>query len=254
MKISATIIVKDEEVNLPGCLESLDFVDEIVVLDSGSSDRTGDICRSHPKVRFAAREMDGFGSQKNAAADLARNDWVFNIDADERVAPELRSAILAADTARFDGFRAARENYFGGRRIRHCGWYPDAKLRLYHRQRCRFGERLVHEAVECAGPVGKLRGSIVHYTYRDIADYLTRMDRYSTLAAREVVKAGKRPGVAALTVRPLSTFVRMYLVKRGFLDGYHGFLLSVLYSVYTFAKYAKAREMRDGESRATRHP
>ncbi|RNC68900.1 MAG: glycosyltransferase family 2 protein [Desulfuromonadales bacterium] len=248
MKITATIIAKNEEKNLPACLESLDFADEIVVVDSGSTDRTGDICRSHPKVRYEIREWDGFGRQKNAAADLALNDWVFNIDADERVSPELRASILAADVNRFDGFRVARENYFGGRRIRHCGWYPDYNLRFYNRQRCRFGERLVHEAVEYSGPVGTLVGNLVHYTYQGISDYLTRMDRYSTLAAQEVVKAGKRPGIAAVTVRPLFTFVKMFLFKKGFLEGYHGFLLSVLYGVYTFAKYAKAREIRAGET------
>lgn len=248
MKISATIIAKNEEKNIPDCLASLDWADEIIVVDSGSTDRTGEICRSHPKVRYLNREWEGFGRQKNAAADLARNEWVFNIDADERISPELRTSILAADMARFDGFRVARENYFGGRRIRHCGWYPDYNLRLYNRQRCRFGERLVHEAVECSGPVGTLKGNLIHFTYAGISDYLTRMDRYSTLAAQEVVKAGKRPGIAAVTVRPLFTFVKMYLFKKGFLDGYHGFLLSVLYGVYTFAKYAKAREMHARET------
>lgn len=248
MKISATIIVKDEEGNLPACLASLDFVDEIVVLDSGSADRTAEICRAHPRVRYATRALDGFGSQKNAAADLARNDWVLNVDADERVSPRLRASILAADTQRVDGFRVARENYFGGRRIRHCGWYPDAKLRLYDRRRCRFGERLVHEAVACAGPVGTLAGHLVHYSYRDVSDYLARLERYSTLAAREVVRAGGRPGVAAVAARPLWMFVRTYLLKRGFLDGYDGLLISILTAFSTFAKYAKARELCRGEA------
>ena len=248
MKITATIIAKNEEKNLPDCLASLGFVDEIVVVDSGSTDRTEEICRSHPKVRYFNREWEGFGHQKNFAGDQATNDWVFNIDADERISPELRESILAADTGRFDGFRVARENYFGGRRIRHCGWYPDYNLRLYNRTRCRFGERLVHEAVECRGAVGTLDGNLVHFTYAGISDYLARMDRYSTLAAQEVVKAGRRPGIGAVTVRPLFTFVKMFLFKKGFLDGYHGFLLSVLYGVYTFAKYAKAREIRGRES------
>lgn len=243
MKISAVIIAKDEEKHLPDCLASLDWADEIVVVDSGSNDRTPEICRSHPKVRYFEREWEGFGRQKNFAVGQTVNDWVFNIDADERVSPELRAAILSADPARFDGFRVARENYFGSRWIRHCGWYPDYNLRLYNRQRCRFAERLVHEAVECRGPVGTLQGNLIHYTYEGIGDYLRRMDRYSSLAAEELVKSGKSSGVLGLIGRPLFTFFKMYVLKRGMLEGYHGFLLSALYACYTFSKYAKAIEL-----------
>lgn len=248
MKISVTIIVKNEENNLPDCLESLDFADEIVVVDSGSSDGTAEICRSHPKVRYHELPWEGFGRQKNRAADLARNEWVFNIDADERVSPELRASILAADPTRFTGFRVARENYFALRRIRYCGWYPDYNLRLYSRRLCRFSERLVHEAVTCSGGVGTLEGNLIHYTYAGISDYLQRMDKYSSLAAEEVIKAGKKPGVAALLLRPLFTFFKMFVLKQGFREGYHGLLLSLLYAVYTFLKYAKAREIRSAGS------
>lgn len=243
MKISTTVIVKDEEKNIAACLQSLDFADEIVVVDSGSSDRTAEICRSHPKVRFFELPWEGFGRQKNLAAELAANDWVFNIDADERVSPELREAILGADLASHDGFRVARENYFAGRRIRYCGWYPDYNLRLYNKKRCRFGERAVHEAVECNGPVGVLAGNLTHYTYDGIDDYVARMDRYSSLAAQEVVKSGRRPGWLALLLRPGFTFFKMYFLKQGVREGYYGLLLSILYSVYTFLKYAKAREL-----------
>lgn len=243
MKISATIITLNEEKNIGDCLASLDFVDEIVVVDSGSSDRTGEICRSNPKVRFHHREWEGFGRQKNIAAGLAENDWILNIDADERVSPQLRAAILDAPFERFAGFRMARENYFGRRWIRHCGWYPDHNLRLYDRRRGSFGERAVHEAVSCDGPVGTLAGNLVHYTYSGVADYLRRMDRYSTLAAEEVAKSGRMPGAASVFFRPLFTFFKMFVLKKGFLEGYTGLMLSVLYAIYTFAKYAKAREM-----------
>ena len=244
MKITATIIVLNEEKNIADCLASLDWADEIVVVDSGSIDRTAEICRNNPRARFVQREWEGFGRQKNIAAGLATNDWVFNIDADERVSPELRQSILNAGFALCDGFRVARENYFGSRRIKYCGWYPDHNLRLYNRHKCRFGERAVHEAVECPGPVGTLTGNLVHYTYAGIADYLRRMDRYSTLAAEELVKQGRRPGVASVTLRPIFTLFKMFFLKKGFLEGYHGLLLSILYAIYTFAKYAKAREMR----------
>ncbi|BDV42547.1 glycosyl transferase [Geotalea uraniireducens] len=242
--ISATIIARNEERNIGACLASLDFVAEIVVVDSGSSDRTEEICRADPRVRYYHHEWRGFGAQKNFAADQATHDWLLNIDADERVSPELRASILNADPTRCDGYRVARENYFGGRRIRHCGWYPDYNLRLYNRQRCRFGDRLVHEAVECPGPVGTLAGNLIHFTYAGIADYLQRMDRYSTLAAAEAVKERRRcPGLLAVVGRSLFTFFKMYILKRGILDGADGFQLSVLYACYTFAKYAKIREL-----------
>jgi glycosyltransferase involved in cell wall biosynthesis len=242
MKISATVIVKNEERNISDCLESLDFADEIVVVDSGSSDRTGEICQRYPKVRYYERAWDGFGRQKNLAADLAVNDWILNVDADERVTPELCEAINRADFSRYTGFRVARRNFFGGRWVRHCGWYPDFNIRLYNRGSGRFRERAVHESVECDGLIGMLTGDLLHYTYEGISDYLRRMDRYSTLAAVEIAARGKVPGWPALIGRPLFTFFKMYILKRGFLEGYLGFQLSILYAFYTFAKYAKVRE------------
>jgi glycosyltransferase involved in cell wall biosynthesis len=246
MKISATVIVLNEEKNISGCLKSLDFADEIVVVDSGSSDRTKEICCSNPRVRFHERAWEGFGRQKNMAADLAENDWILNIDADERVTPELLSAIGSADLSKFAGYRVARRNYFAGRHVRYCGWYPDYNLRFYNRRQGRFSERVVHEAVECSGQVGTLQGDLLHYTYEGISDYLRRMERYSSLAADEIVAKGKVPGCAALVGRPLFTFFKMYFLKRGFLDGCLGLQLSVLYACYTFAKYAKAREISLG--------
>jgi len=248
MKISVTIIVKNEEGNIGDCLASLDFADEIVVVDSGSTDGTADICRSHPKVRFFEREWEGFGKQKNMVAELASHDWIFNIDADERVLPELEHAIVLADFDQFCAFRVSRRNHFAGRWISHCGWYPDYNLRLYDRRKCRFSERAVHESIEPSGKIGSLSGDLLHYTYSGISDYLKRMDRYSSLAATQIIQEGRSPGVTSLLVRPIHTFVKMYFLKRGFLEGYTGFLLSVLYAQYTFLKYSKAIEMRKVQS------
>jgi glycosyltransferase involved in cell wall biosynthesis len=243
MKISATIIANNEEANIGACLASLDFADEIVVVDSGSTDRTEEICLAHPRVRFSRADWPGYGRQKNRAAGLAANDWIFNIDADERVSPELRRSILAVSGAEFACYRAARENYFGARWIKRCGWYPDYNTRLYDRRACAFSERSVHESLVCPGEVGLLPGNLVHRTYTGVSDYLKRMDRYSSLAAEELVKAGKRPGLLQLLLKPLFTFCKMYFLKLGFLEGYTGFLLSMLYSHYTFYKYGKAVEI-----------
>jgi glycosyltransferase involved in cell wall biosynthesis len=242
-KISATIITLNEERNIGDCLASLDFADEIIVIDSGSSDRTAEICQTHRKVRFIPHTWEGFGKQKNFAASQAVNDWVLNIDADERVTPELRDSIARAAAGEATAFRMARENYFGGRWIRYCGWYPNYSTRLYYRHTCRFLEKAVHESLTYEGSVGTLAGNLKHFTYTGITDYLARMNKYSSLAAEELLKAGKNPGTAALLFKPVFTFFKMFVLKRGFLEGTHGFQLSVLYSAYTFAKYAKAREM-----------
>ncbi len=243
MKISVTIITLNEERNISSCLASLDFASEIVVVDSGSSDKTIEICKAHPRVRLIEQPWLGFGKQKNLAADLSSNDWVLNVDADERVSDALSKSIVGADFASYRGFLMARENYFGDRWIRYCGWYPDYNLRLYDRTCARFSEREVHEAVECEGKVGTLAGNLIHRTYAGVADYLQRMDRYSTLAAQQMIKDGRAPGLAALTLRPIATFLKMYILKQGFREGYHGFLLSALYSFYTMSKYAKALEL-----------
>jgi len=248
-KISATIITLNEEKNIGSCLESLDFVDEIVVVDSGSTDRTGEICRGNPKVRFHDLPWEGYGRQKNLAASLASHDWILNIDADERVSEPLRASILAADRDFYVGFRMARRNYFGSRWIRWCGWYPDCKLRFYDRRRGSFEERAVHEAVKSRDRVGLLAGDLHHYTYDGISDYMTRMDRYSSLAAAEMLKQGRRPGLQSMLLHPLYTFFRMYLLKLGFLEGYTGLLLSLLYTGYTFLKYAKATETIRNDAR-----
>jgi len=243
MKITATIITLNEEANIGECLESLDFADEIVVVDSGSSDRTAEICRAHSRVRFHEHEWLGFGRQKNLAAELAGNDWIFNIDADERVSPRLKDSLGRIDSGGAPCYRVARENYFGARWIRRCGWYPDFNKRLYDRRECSFSEKSVHESVVCRGRVGELQGNLVHKTYSGVSDYLRRMELYSSLAAGELVKAGKRPGVPHLLFKPFFTFFKMYFLKLGFLEGYTGFLLSMLYSHYTFYKYGKAIEM-----------
>lgn len=249
MPISATIITLNEGDNIADCLAGLDFVDEIIVLDSGSSDQTEELCRVHPKVRFYHQEWLGYGRQKNRAAELARHDLILNVDADERVSPQLRRSIEQFDSSSFAAARMARENYFGRRWIRHCGWYPDYSTRLYDRRRCSFSERAVHESLQTAGAVATLAGNLVHYTYNGVGDYLERMNRYSMLAAEEYHRAGKTAGLLRMLVKPVAMFIKMYLLRRGFLDGRTGLVLSLLYAVYTFCKYAKLSELNAEEHR-----
>jgi glycosyltransferase involved in cell wall biosynthesis len=247
MKISATVITLNEERNIADCLASLDFVDEIIVVDSGSSDRTEELCRQNHRVRFTHQEWLGYGRQKNRAAELASRDWILNLDADERVTQELRKSIEQIDISGISAARMARENYFGRRWVRHCGWYPDFTIRLYDRRVCSFSEREVHESLEHDGRISTLAGNLRHFTYAGISDYLRRMDRYSDLAARELHNSSKSCGVLTLLVKPPATFLKMYIIRRGFLEGRLGLVISVLYACYTFSKYAKLSELNQGD-------
>lgn len=242
--ISAVVITLNEERNIGECLDSLSFAGEIVVVDSGSTDRTEEICRGRRGVRFFREAWKGYGRQKNSALEKAVHPWVFSIDADERATAELAGEISSLDlsSAREDGFRVARRSFFGGAWVRHCGWYPDYTIRLFRKDRCRFEEREVHEAVRCAGAVGTLSGDLLHYTYRDTSDYVSRMNRYSTLASRQMRREGRTATAADLALRPPFAFFRTFVLRRGFLDGRLGLKVSVLQGFYTFYKYAKAWE------------
>jgi glycosyltransferase involved in cell wall biosynthesis len=245
-KISVAIITQNEERNIRECLESVRWADEIVVVDNGSIDETRQICQDFP-ARVYLEEWKGFSSQKNSAIEKTRNEWVLSLDADERVSPDLRREIESTleGNPLCDGYFIARKNFFLGRWIEHCGWYPDYNLRLFRKSRGRFQERAVHERVEIEGKVGYLKHPLEHYTYRSLNDFFQRMDDYSTLAAREMRNEGKKYRFFDVFFRPPFTFLQMFLLRAGFLEGYLGFLLSVLYSFYTFAKYSKLRELRE---------
>lgn len=245
-ELTATIITYNEEQNIRACLESLTWVKEIVVVDSGSSDRTLQICQGYTD-KVCLNPWPGHQEQKNVAISLASHDWILSIDADERVPDELRQAIERELSApRHAGYWIARRNYFLGRWMRHGGWYPDRVLRLFDRRKGQFGGLNPHDRVVIVdGSTGLLDGHLVHLTYRDFSQYLRKQDWYTGISAAERVKHGRRPGSvrsAELSLRALVKFVQAYLLKRGFLDGMHGLIAAMGASYFNFIKYAKVWE------------
>jgi len=242
-RLSVTVIACNEEARLRSCLDSVAWADEIVVVDSGSTDRTVAIARDFTD-RVLERPWPGFAEQKNFALDQARGEWVLSVDADEEVTPELRDAILGivkgSPTAL--GYAVARRNIMWGAWIRHGGLYPDWQVRLFRRGHGRFVTRAVHESVQVDGPVERLAHPLVHRSYRGVADFVARADRYSTLAAEEWVAQGRRVRSLDIVLRPLGRFLAMYVARVGFLDGWRGLLLAGLYAYYVFMRTAKALE------------
>ncbi|MBN1419886.1 MAG: glycosyltransferase family 2 protein [Planctomycetes bacterium] len=242
--VSVCIITKDEERNIRECLEAVAWADEIVVVDSGSTDRTVEIARAFTDKVFA-RDWPGHVEQKNRAIDLAANDWVLCVDADERVTPALRASVEAAlERPEADGYTVPRLTHYLGRWIRHGGWYPDRKLRLFRRSRGRWGGVNPHDHVHLDGPARPLDGDLLHFSYRDLSDHLRTIDFFTTIAAREKDVRGVRWPVAGMLLRPPARFLRMYILRLGFLDGMPGFILAFLAGVYVFLKYAKLWERR----------
>ena len=243
--VSVVIITKNEEVNIEDALKSIADAQEIVVVDSFSTDRTVEICRKYTDKVYQ-HEWQGFARQKQTAVDYAEGPWVLILDADERVTPELKSEILKNISGTdIDGFYMPRENYFIGKRIRHGGWWPDHTLRLFKKDRGKLGPREVHEKVVVEGSTGYLKHPLRHHTYRSVSDFVERMERYSTLAAQEIRRESGCAGLFSLMIKPPVTFIKMYFLRFGLLDGTRGFMLAVLYSFYTFLKYAKTWEKQD---------
>lgn len=243
-RLSIFVIALNQEANIGPCLESAAFADEIVVVDTGSMDRTVELARAYTP-RIYQTEWQGFGRTKNFALDRTTMEWVFSLDTDERIPPALQDEILGVVRADepLAGYRVPRKNYFAGRWVRRLGWYPDYVLRLFRRGEGRFGDRGVHEEVEVSGPVGHLNTPLDHYSYSSVSEYLARSDRYARLAAMEMAKNGRRPLPGELAWRPVLTFLKLYFLRRGFQEGTLGFTLAGLSSLYTFLKYYYLREL-----------
>lgn len=240
-RLSVIVIAKNEAANIGACLDSVAFADErIVVVDGGSTDGTAEIAAGRG-ARVIERAFDGFGAQKNFALSQATGDWVFSIDADERVTPALAAEIAQAmNEAKADGYQMPRLSSFCGREMRHSGWYPDYVLRLFRRGKARFSDDHVHERVICDGPVARLKNDLLHAPVLRLEDALSRMDRYSTANAAMTVARGKRVSFSSGITHGLWSFFRTYILRGGFLDGREGFLLAVANAEGTYYRYMKA--------------
>lgn len=259
MSISIIIIAKNEAPRIEACLRSVRFADEIVLVDSGSTDETIAIAREYAD-QIIETEWRGYGPTKKIALDHAKCDWVLWLDADETVPEDLRDEILAVvDTQECYGYYIARKTLFLSQWIKHCGWYPDYVLRLFQRVADpQFTDDEVHESLHIEGPVGYLKNPMVHNTDPTLHHYFTKFNSFTSLAARQLYLSGARFRLTDLMFRPIFTLVKMYIIKRGFLDGLPGFILCGLSACYVFTKYAKLwhlhlRSSADAESGGTDH-
>jgi len=245
LSLSVVIITFNEEANLARTLASVAWTDEIVMVDSGSTDRTREVAES-ADVKFFVEPWKGFAAQKNSALAKATGDWILSLDADEEVEPALAQEIRQALGANpsVAGFWIPRKNFFLGRWMKHGGFYPDRKLRLFRRGASQFEDRLVHEDVRLEGAAAQLHNHLLHHAYPTLSDYIEHMNRYSSLGA-EMAAANRRRGFSLLdiVVRPKLTFFYNYVLRGGFLDGREGLLLHAYHAGYVSWKYAKAWEL-----------
>jgi glycosyltransferase involved in cell wall biosynthesis len=242
-RVSALVITKNEAENIRDCLASLQWADEIIIVDAESTDDTVTQAREFTGKVFI-RRWEGFSAAKNFALAQCTGDWVLWLDADERVTPELREEIFSAlpNNPAAAGFEMPRLANFLGKWIHHGGWYPGYVLRLFRRGAGRFDDKPVHEGVQVDGKIARLKNHLLHYTDRNLQHYFEKFNRYTSLAAEELNQRGRRFHLWDLLLRPSWFFFRMYVLKAGFLDGLPGFILARLSAAYVFAKYAKLWE------------
>lgn len=243
--VSVTVITKNEATHIAAALESVSWADEIIVVDAESTDETVSVARGFTD-RVFVRAWPGYVDQKNHAASLASHDWILSLDADELVVPALASEIraLVAGASPHVAYRIPRVSWYLGRWIRTTDWYPDHQLRLYDRRAARWTGRYVHEALTATGSVGQLHGELQHFPYRDIADHLETINRYTSDAARQMYEGGRRTHFLQLAGHPPLAFLRNYIVRGGFRDGVPGLIISGMNAYYVFLKFAKLWELQ----------
>jgi glycosyltransferase involved in cell wall biosynthesis len=252
-RISACIITLNEERNLPRLLESLrGIADEVIVVDSGSTDRTEAIAREHGTA-FHVRRWTNYSEQRNFAASLANHDWTLAIDADEELSSALQSAILdwKKRVPEFDVYEVARKTWYLGAWIKHSGWYPDFKQRLYRKASTRFAGS-VHETLHYHGPCGRLSGDLLHYTIHEFAEHKANVERYSTLAAQQMYEQGKRRWPGAVWFATPWSFFQNFVLRAGFLDGYRGLMIARMAAKTVRLKYAKLGRLLAAERKPSK--
>lgn len=248
MKLSAVVITYNEEANITECLQSLAFADEIIVIDSNSADKTVEYARKFTD-NIISVENTPYGLKRNIGIDKAKGEWILWLDADERVTPELEAEIQGtiADNAAMNAYYINRKSFFITKFIKHCGWYPDYTLRLFKRSTgIKFNDNLVHEKAVYNGSTGRLKNDILHYTDRTFEHYFNKMNNYTTLSAQELFNKGKKAGFLDIILRPHFTFLKMYFLKLGILDGLMGFVLCTLSSIHVLVKYLKLYRLNKG--------
>lgn len=255
MKLTVTVITHNEAANIGAALDSVSWADEIIVVDSNSTDATVGIAKTRA-TRVEVREWAGYSAQKNLAADLATNDWILSLDADERVTPALAEEIqeLMKRGPDAKGYRVSRVTWYLGRWLHSTDWYPDYQLRLYDRRCGRWNGRRVHESFELRGTPGRLRRHLEHFAYRDVSDHVTSIDHYTTLQAEQWAEEGRRTSVLEIAVHPPVAFLRNYILRLGFKDGAAGLLVSALNSYYVFMKLLKLWELQHDANRRAAAP
>lgn len=245
MKVTAVVLTYNDAPSIRRCLESIRWADELIVLDSHSTDGTTELCLEYTPHVYQ-ESFSGFGRLRNVAIGKATHDWIFSLDTDEWATEDVRMEIeeLLASGPSAQAYFVPRQNYFLGRRIRHCGWYPDYRQpQFFHKGHMRYREDLVHEGFEVDGQIGHLTSAVRQIPFRDIDHFLRKMDRYSALRAEAMHREGRVFRLHQLVSHPLGMFMKMYLMRMGLLDGKPGMILSILYAYYTFVKYAKLWEI-----------
>jgi glycosyltransferase involved in cell wall biosynthesis len=243
--VSAIVVCFNEEDRIRDCLESLRWCDEIIVIDSFSTDRTPEICRQYTD-QVVQREWAGYRDQKAFAYSRATKEWVLSVDSDERVTADLREeirSVLADDDGEYNGYSVPRLVYYLGRWWWRGGWYPDYDVRLFRRARAIWGGTEPHDKVLVDGKVRRLRHPLHHYTYRSMDDHLRRINQFTSISSRELKNSGGRWHLGDALLRPAVRFFRSYILKRGFMEGFAGFYVAVIAAVYVFLKYAKLWEL-----------
>lgn len=249
-KITVLILTYNEEMHIAGAIESVLWADEILVVDSYSTDDTTRIAATYPAVKVLQHPFENHGKQRNWAIPQARHEWILVLDADERVQPPLQEEIqnkLKQKNTEDAAFSIGRINFFMGKEIRYSGWQNDRVIRLFRRDECRYSKLEVHEKIETSGKVGRLENKLIHYTFRNLKHYLQKFDQYTTSSAYDRLKKTRRVTLYHLLVKPFFRFFKQYFIKLGFLDGKVGFILSAMASYSVFLRYLKSWRILEGE-------